>query len=163
MQRRKRIGTPPNFCRNFLSFNTPYNSLLLYHGLGSGKTCAAVGIMEETRSYFKQLGIKKQIFVLAQPNVQTNFKTEIFDKRKLNEINKTWTLKSCIGEKLLKEFNINSVKNTKESIAKSINDMIRISYKFIGYDEFASYITQLSNIEGNFPRETKKKMVKKNT
>jgi len=26
------------FVRNFLSFQTPYNSLLLYHGLGSGKT-----------------------------------------------------------------------------------------------------------------------------
>ncbi len=25
------------FVRNFLSFQTPYNSLLLYHGLGSGK------------------------------------------------------------------------------------------------------------------------------
>ena len=48
------------FVRNFLSFNTPYNSLLLYHGLGSGKTCAAVGIMEENRNYFKQLGIKKK-------------------------------------------------------------------------------------------------------
>ena len=29
------------FVRNFLSFQTPYNSLLLYHGLGSGKTCSA--------------------------------------------------------------------------------------------------------------------------
>ena len=26
------------FVRNFLSFQTPYNSLLLYHGLGTGKT-----------------------------------------------------------------------------------------------------------------------------
>lgn len=30
------------FVRNFLSFQTPYNSLLLYHGLGSGK-CHAKG------------------------------------------------------------------------------------------------------------------------
>ena len=30
------------FVKNFLSFNTPYNSLLLYHGLGSGKTCSAI-------------------------------------------------------------------------------------------------------------------------
>jgi hypothetical protein len=31
------------FVKNFLSYNTPYNSLLLYHGLGSGKTCSAIG------------------------------------------------------------------------------------------------------------------------
>ena len=149
------------FVRNFLSFNTPYNSLLLYHGLGSGKTCAAVGIMEENRNYFKQLGIKKKIFVLAQPNVQNNFKTEIFDPRKLTEENGTLTLKSCIGEKLLKEFYNNSIKTKKEDLIKLIDNMIRTSYKFIGYEEFASYITQLSNIEGNFPKETKKIMIRK--
>ena len=38
-----------NFVKNFLSSNTPYNSLLLYHGLGSGKTCSAIGIVEETK------------------------------------------------------------------------------------------------------------------
>ena len=149
------------FVRNFLSFNTPYNSLLLYHGLGSGKTCAAVGIMEETRHYFKQLGIKNKIFVLAQPNVQNNFKIELFDQRKLVKVNNVWTLKSCIGERLLKEFNANTSKTNKEIIVKSINTMIRNSYKFIGYEEFASYITSLSNIEGNYRIETKKIMIRK--
>ena len=37
------------FVNNFLSFQTPYNSLLLYHGLGSGKTCSAITICEEYR------------------------------------------------------------------------------------------------------------------
>ena len=41
------------FVKNFLSFQTPYNSLLLYHGLGSGKTCSAIGVGEEMRDYFK--------------------------------------------------------------------------------------------------------------
>ena len=27
------------FIKNFLSNYTPYNSLFLYHGLGTGKTC----------------------------------------------------------------------------------------------------------------------------
>jgi hypothetical protein len=30
------------FVKNFLSSQTPYNSLLLFHGLGSGKTCSAI-------------------------------------------------------------------------------------------------------------------------
>lgn len=33
-----------SFVKNFMSFQTPYNSLLLYHGLGTGKTCSAIGI-----------------------------------------------------------------------------------------------------------------------
>ena len=39
------------FVRNFLSFQTPYNSLMLFHGLGSGKTCSAIGVCEEMRDY----------------------------------------------------------------------------------------------------------------
>ena len=30
------------FVKNFMSYQTPYSSLLLYHGLGSGKTCSAI-------------------------------------------------------------------------------------------------------------------------
>ena len=41
------------FVRNFLSFQTPYNSLLLDHGLGSGKTCSAISVAEEIRDYMK--------------------------------------------------------------------------------------------------------------
>ena len=40
------------FVNNFLSSETPYNSLL-YHGLGSG-TCSAIGVAEEKRAYMKQ-------------------------------------------------------------------------------------------------------------
>ncbi len=149
------------FVRNFLSFNTPYNSLLLYHGLGSGKTCAAVGIMEECRVNFKQLGINKKIFVLAQPNVQNNFKNELFDLRKLKQTNGIWTLKSCIGEQLLKEINCNSIKMTKDAIIKAINKLIRNAYRFIGYEEFANYIIALSNIEGDYKKETKKIIIRK--
>jgi hypothetical protein len=49
-----------SFVKNFLSFQTPYNSLLLFHGLGTGKTCSAIGITEEMRNYMKQTGIKQK-------------------------------------------------------------------------------------------------------
>ena len=62
------------FVRNFLSFQTPYNGLLLYHGLGSGKTCSAISVCEEMRSYMQQMGITKRIMIVASPNVQDNFK-----------------------------------------------------------------------------------------
>ena len=55
------------FVKNYLSINTPYNSLLLYHGLGSGKTCSAIGIAEDMRIYMKQLGITKRILIVASP------------------------------------------------------------------------------------------------
>ena len=62
------------FVRNFMSNQTPYNGLLLYHGLGTGKTCSAISVCEETRTYMQQLGISKKIIIVASPAVQENFK-----------------------------------------------------------------------------------------
>ena len=87
------------FVRNFMSFQTPYNSLLLFHGLGSGKTCGAIGVCEEMRDYLKQMGISKPIIIVASPNVQDNFKLQLFDERKLKEVDGIWTMKGCLGNK----------------------------------------------------------------
>ena len=51
------------FIKNFMSFNTPYNSMLLYQGLGTGKTCSAIGVGEEMRDYLNQMGISKKIII----------------------------------------------------------------------------------------------------
>ena len=64
------------FVRNFLSFQTPYNSLLLFHGLGTGKTCSSISVCEDMRTYYKQIGNKKKIMIVASPNVQENYVRE---------------------------------------------------------------------------------------
>ena len=56
------------FIKNFMSFQTPYNSLLVFHGLGTGKTCSAIGVAEEMRSYYKQLGIKPMLIYHNKSN-----------------------------------------------------------------------------------------------
>ena len=101
------------FVKNFLSFQTPYSSLLLYHGLGSGKTCSAIGVCEEMRDYMKQMGTTKRIIIVASENVQDNFKLQLFDERKLKEVDGIWSMKGCLGNKLLKEINPTGMKGLK--------------------------------------------------
>ena len=129
------------FVKNFMSFQTPYNSLFLYHGLGTGKTCSAIGITEEMRAYMKQVGIKKRILIVASPNVQNNFKMQLFDERKLKETNGVWNLQSCLGNALLKEINPTSLKNVpKEKIISQVQSIINNNYLFMGYIELGNYI-----------------------
>ena len=136
------------FVRNFLSFNTPYNSLLLYHGLGTGKTCTAITVAEEMRDYLKQLKIFQRIIVVASPNVQENFKLQLFDERKLDLVNNIWSTKSnCTGNKFLKELNPTGSSISKQKLVSQIKRLINESYLFMGYREFASYIHKVSNIE----------------
>lgn len=137
------IELAPNqqFVRNFLSVETPYNSLLLYHGLGTGKTCSAISVAEEMRDYMKQMGINQQIIVIASPNVQENFRLQLFDERELREIEPgVWNIRACTGNKFIKEINPMNMKGlTRDKIIKQIRRLISSHYLFFGYNEFANY------------------------
>jgi superfamily II DNA or RNA helicase len=132
------------FVKNFLSFQTPYNSLLLYHGLGSGKTCSAIGIAEEMRSYMKQVGIKPRIMVIASPNVQGNFRLQLFDERKLVKLpSGLWNINSCVGNALLSEINPTNLTGlTKDAVRHHVNSIINTYYVFMGYSQLANHISQ---------------------
>ena len=60
------------FVRNYIRQASPYRGLLVYHGLGSGKTCSAIAAMEAL------YGINnKKIVVMTPFSLQNNFLTEI--------------------------------------------------------------------------------------
>ena len=52
--------------RDYLNLYTPYRGLLLYHGLGSGKTCSSIVTAEGMKS-------QKQIYVLTLASLKANF------------------------------------------------------------------------------------------
>lgn len=148
------------FVKNFLSFQTPYNSLLLYHGLGSGKTCSAIGIAEEMRSYMKQVGIKQRIIVVASPNVQSNFRMQLFDERRLKEVDGMWSIHSCIGDALIREINPTSLKGVpRERVISQIKTIINQYYVFMGYVELANFIAKKTSVpeKNGFTAEDQKR------
>ena len=146
------------FVKNFMSAQTPYNSLLLYHGLGTGKTCSAIGVSEEMRDYMKQMGINKRIIIVASENVQDNFKLQLFDERKLKLIDGVWNIRACTGNKLLKEINPMNMKGlTKEKVISQIKNLINTYYIFLGYVQFANYIIKTMN----YSEEVKKQRFQK--
>jgi superfamily II DNA or RNA helicase len=157
------------FVKNFLSFQTPYNSLLLYHSLGTGKTCSAIGVAEEMRAYLKQVGVTQKIMIVASPNVQVNFRTQLFNDRKLVETNGLWNLDTCVGHLLLREINPTNLKGLpRERVVSEINSIINTYYVFMGYGELANYISKVTNVgqDTGFSMKDKKTMeikkIKKN-
>lgn len=145
------------FVKNFMSSQTPYNSLLLYHGLGSGKTCSAIGVCEEMRDYMKQMGITKRIIIVASENVQDNFKLQLFDERKLKLVDGVWNIRACTGNKLLQEINPMNMKGIpKEKIISQIKNLINSYYIFLGYGQFANYIIKTMNYSEDIERELTK-------
>jgi hypothetical protein len=140
------------FVKNFLSQQTPYNSLLLYHGLGTGKTCSAIGIAEEMRTYLRQLGIRQKILILAQPNVRDNFRRQLFDETKLKQVKRngevSWNIQSCVGNTFLKEINpsLNGLIKP-DDIVNKVKRLINRYYEFSGYGELANLIDRMRSID----------------
>lgn len=62
--------------RRYINVHTPYRGLLLYHGLGSGKTCSSIAIAENMKQY-------KKIVVMCPASLKTNYMKEL--KKKCGE------------------------------------------------------------------------------
>jgi hypothetical protein len=60
------------FVRDYMRWQSPYRGLLIYHGLGSGKTCSAIAAAE---ALFSQGN--RRIIVLTPASLQENFLKEI--------------------------------------------------------------------------------------
>lgn len=56
--------------RDYLNLVTPYRGLLLYHGLGSGKTCSSIAIAEGMKD-------SKKVIVMLPASLQRNYIEEI--------------------------------------------------------------------------------------
>lgn len=134
------LSTYQTVVRNFLANDTPYNGLLLYHGLGTGKTCSAITISEAHRKFLKQSGEGKYIYVLGGPNIKSNFRKQLFDASHLVEVGGEWTCKSCVGNALLREVNPSGAKINKEDLVILIDELIHTYYRFMGYIKFANLV-----------------------
>ena len=151
------------FIKNFLSIHTPYNGLLLYHGLGTGKTCSAIGVAEETRKYLQYMGYNDRIIIVASPNVQENFYLQLFDESKLELVNGYWTINNCAGQNILNEINTLQKNLSREKVIKIVKNIISNYYLFMGYTQFGNLIMKKSNITSQLvdddPNNSKRKML----
>jgi hypothetical protein len=144
------------FVRNFLSPQTPYRSLLLFHGLGSGKSCSAIGVCEEYRQYMKQIGSEQRIIIVGSKNVQANFYKQLFNEHQLRELAEARSGKiipsdvnSCVGSALLEEINPTHITNLSvDKIVSKLNILIKQYYSFFGYQSLANYINRKITNQG---------------
>ena len=164
------LMTHQKIVRDYLSLYTPYRGLLLYHGLGSGKTCSSIAIAEGLKT-------NKQIMIMTPASLKTNYleelkkcgdvlykKTQYWDFIKTNNnedltesLSKMLALPLDYITKAGGAWMIDVKKNSnydnlstdeKLSLDKQINEMIRYKYKFISYNGLRN--THLQVLTNNF-------------
>uniref|UniRef100_A0A6C0HRF5 Helicase ATP-binding domain-containing protein n=1 Tax=viral metagenome TaxID=1070528 RepID=A0A6C0HRF5_9ZZZZ len=141
--------------KDYINLFTPYRGLLLYHGLGSGKTCSSISIAEGMKS-------QKQVIILSPASLHANYLTQLKEcgdvMYKLNqhwewneatndgsisELHEILSISKSIIRKnkgawlvdLTKPSNYSSLtQENKESLNKQIDEMINLKYFFIHYN-----------------------------
>jgi len=127
-----------------MSASTPYNGLLLFHGLGSGKTCAAMQVAEETFATSARVGTPRRTYVVAAPNLQTQFREKLYDADALTQRNGVWTMPGCVAPELLREALPDPRSaEPKETIVKRLEQAVRRRYVFAGPDQLANSVAKV--------------------
>lgn len=111
--------------RDYLIAETPYRGLLVYHGLGSGKTCSAIAVAESLMS-------THQIYVMLPASLQANFKGE---------------LRKC-GDPFYQEEQHWEVRNIRQTTDIEHAKSLGISQKFL--DSHMKYFVTVPDRPANF-------------
>ncbi len=127
------------FVANFLHPRTPYNSALLYHGVGVGKTCAAI----QTAEAYLDVYPRRKVFIVCPEAVRSGFLRTIFDftpeNLSIGVGDEPNSARGCTGNTYLKlteclyERDIDVIRN-------KVKRAITRRYAFFGYIEFRNYI-----------------------
>ena len=128
------------FVANFMSPRSPYMSMLLYHGVGVGKTCAAVQIAEAWLDNFP----RSKVIIVAPPTIQSGFYRTIFDitRVKIGEDEEPNSAVQCTGDLYL-QLSGTTMERDVERIERRVKKTINRRYAIYGYREFANYVRDL--------------------
>lgn len=157
---------------DYLNLYTPYRGLLVYHNLGSGKTCSSIAIAEGMKT-------NKQIFVLTPASLKMNFFTELKNcgdpiykqnqkwqyiktegnTQVRNMLTKVLSLSNEYFDKHKGAWVVNMETGTnfsektpeeQKEIDNQLNEMIRTKYRDINYNGLNN--KGLQNLSGNYTR-----------
>ncbi len=110
--------------------NTPYRGILIFHGVGVGKTCTATTISSSFIDLYKKED--KKIICLVSKNIQPSLMNTIYDPTKGDNQCNGETFQSIIH-------NIDMKANTTTKVKKLIKEY----YEFYGYQQFSNKVKKL--------------------
>jgi hypothetical protein len=146
------------FLKNFISPNTPYNGVLIYHSTGVGKTCTAISIAEGFKDTMKSYN--KKIIVISSDAIKKNFKKELYNPAKERTKKKKDDIVQCTG--LTYELGDEFKYLTQEQKLLKIDKIISESYQFYAYQKFANVLMKNIGIDednlNNLTDDQKKKI-----
>ena len=124
------------FLKNYISPDTPYNGILIFHATGVGKTCTAISIAEGFKKTLKNMN--KKILIIS--NLEKNFLKELYDPIQEKNKRNPEDMVQCTGRAY--ELGEESLYLTQQQKEKELLKLKKSYYQFFGYGKFANYIIE---------------------
>jgi superfamily II DNA or RNA helicase len=125
--------------RNYVSLPTVYESVLLYHMTGVGKSCSAITIAEGFKEYVYNMG-RKIVVLVKNKNIQRNFVNELLSK--------------CTADEYLSDaqkqfyFETNTINvEEKNNLFNKVHRHINSYYTFLTYGSFVNRVLGVKEFE----------------
>lgn len=115
--------------------------MLLYHGVGVGKTCTAI----ITAEAFLELSPKNKVFILAPPAIQPGFYRTIFDSSRIKfgkEADAPNEHEGCTGNRYLM-LTQTQFEREKKDIELRVTRLINKRYSIMGYVAFRNMVNDI--------------------
>lgn len=139
------------FVSRFMSPQCPYTSALLFHGVGVGKTCAAITTAE---AYLRAYP-RSPVFIIAPRTIQSGFRRTIYDDDAmvLGKEDEPNQLRGCTGADYLRRTG-SEFERERGVISRRVTMAINSRYRIMGYIQFYRYIADiLERVPKSLPRE----------
>lgn len=119
--------------QHYLSYRSPYRGLLLYHGLGVGKTCSSITVAEALLHDHSSRE-QPRIWVILPSALQKSYEDQICNVAMMADP------RQCTGDKYRR-----MVHGTSDpaALTKKVKALIKSRYEMFTYDGFASEIEKL--------------------
>lgn len=121
--------------QHYISRRSPYRSLLIFHGLGVGKTCSSITIAESFLTDHTH-GDEPKILVVSPTALKKSYEDQIFSTTLY--LNKEFIKNQCTGDTYAKLVHGNP---ENDVLLRRVQQLIRSRYMFLTYDSLVSYIT----------------------
>jgi len=125
----------------YLSKRSLRRSLLLFHGLGTGKTCSAITLAEAFLTTHRA-GDDPLVWIVASPALQASFMNEVYNIHRKQEDWSAWTA-TCTGQSY-RAFFPNAARLDPAVFARQVRHFITSRYRFWTYEAFASHLKQMA-------------------
>ena len=123
--------------RNIMNPKTPYNGLLLYHGVGVGKTCSGLTIAMEYFKIIKKYNSK--IFIICPKSMISSWYKELFNVSKEKNKEKDRNVQ-CTQEHFQEYYyKLPKRKRTQHEMNKYLSNYFSI----LGYEQFANIVKKI--------------------